>query len=309
MKINTLFISLIILLMLSNSASAQFLSQKIFGKSERQLVREGNECYDDKKFNSAEAHYKESLEKNEKKDLAASIFNLGNSYFQQGNYEEALKQYEEYKTMAKTSEEKAAAYHNIGNSHLKGSFKEENKVDKKGLLASVDAYKQALRNNPKDIDTKYNLAYALEILRQEQEENDKQCNNPKPSEDGEKKEQKDQKKQEQDQQKQQEEQQKKEQEEKEKSEEEKQEEEQKQQEKSEEEKKKEEEQKKGEKGEEQDKPPQDQAKPQPVPESRQMTKEEAARLLEALKNEESKVQQKVRGRKSKGTRIKIEKDW
>ena len=55
----------------------------------------------------------------------------------------------------------AASYHNIGNSLLEsGEF-----------AKSIDAYKQALRNNPNDNDTRYNLVYAQQMLKQQQNKN------------------------------------------------------------------------------------------------------------------------------------------
>ena len=57
----------------------------------------------------------------------------------------------------------AAAYHNTGNALLS---------DKK-IEESINAYKMALKNNPKDNDTRYNLAYAQMMLKKQQQNQDK----------------------------------------------------------------------------------------------------------------------------------------
>ena len=59
-----------------------------------------------------------------------------------------------------SKDEKAKIYHNIGNSFLKSQKYKE----------SIEAYKNALRNNPNDMDTKYNLIYAQKKLQQQQQQ-------------------------------------------------------------------------------------------------------------------------------------------
>lgn len=85
-------------------------------------------------------------------------FNLGDAYYQQKRYDEALSSYQTALAEAKTKDEKAKVYHNIGNSLLKSNQIKE----------SIDAYKNSLKINPNDDDTRYNLSYALSMLKNQQ---------------------------------------------------------------------------------------------------------------------------------------------
>ena len=228
----------------------------VYAQSERQLIRDGNAAYKEKKYTEAEKKYRTSVDKNPK--TYAGNFNLGNSLYQQKKYEDAAKQYMQSVGVNGDKEAQAAGYYNLGNAYLKGEKYQE----------SVDAYKMALRMNPKDENARYNLAYALAKLRQKQEE--------------EKKQQKDQKKdknQKQDKNQQNKEQQQKDQQ---------------QQNKNQQEKNKEEQKKEQAKQQQQSKP--------------KISKEDAERMLEALKNDEKNLQKKnVKKFEAQGGNP--EKDW
>ena len=129
-------------------------------KSSYKLITDGNAQYNQKKYSDAEVEYRKSLITG--KNLKEGNYNLGNSYFKQGKYDEAVKQFESVGAMKDlSSEEKAKVYHNLGNSFLKDKKYEE----------SIGAYKNALKANPKDNDTRYNLAYAQSMLQQQQDKN------------------------------------------------------------------------------------------------------------------------------------------
>ena len=84
--------------------------------------------------------------------------------FRQKKYKEALEQYKNAIALQPKEKEKiAAAFHNTGNSLL---------VDKK-LEESIKAYEMALKNNPKDNDTRYNLAYAQSLLKKQNQDKKK----------------------------------------------------------------------------------------------------------------------------------------
>jgi Ca-activated chloride channel homolog len=130
----------------------------------QKLVRSGNNEYKDGHFKSAEIDYRKALTKSPNSQKAA--FNLGNSLYKQQNFEEAAAQYLKIGQNGNKEVPKANVYYNLGNSLL------ENKKYKE----SIDAYKMALRQNPKDEDTRYNLSYAMTKLQQQkkQEQNKKQ---------------------------------------------------------------------------------------------------------------------------------------
>jgi len=130
----------------------------------QKLVRSGNTEYKDGHFKNAEIDYRKALTKSPNSQKAA--FNLGNSLYKQQNFEEAAAQYLKIGQNENKEVPKANVYYNLGNSLL------ENKKYKE----SIDAYKMALRQNPKDEDTRYNLSYAMTKLQQQQkqEQNKKQ---------------------------------------------------------------------------------------------------------------------------------------
>ncbi|MGZ6416696.1 MAG: tetratricopeptide repeat protein, partial [Bacteroidia bacterium] len=101
------------------------------------------------------------------KDSYKGSFNLGDAYYNQGKYEEAANQFQLLTHRATSKDTLSKAYHNLGNSLLKSKKYQE----------SIDAYKNALKNNPNDDDTRYNLSYAQQMLRKQQDQQKKQDKN------------------------------------------------------------------------------------------------------------------------------------
>ena len=135
-------------------------------QSSDKLIKEGNKQYTQKKYMEAEVDYRKSLEK--KDNPFIGNYNLGNAYYQQGKYEEAKQQYEIAGGIKSTSKENLESnYHNLGNALLKNKKYEE----------SIQAYKEALKLNPSDNDTRYNLAYAKSMLQQQQQQQQKNDKN------------------------------------------------------------------------------------------------------------------------------------
>lgn len=137
--------------------------QCAFGQTadEQKLVREGNKRYKEKKFDEAEKSYKNALGK--QADSYRGAFNLGDAYYQQGKYKEAAEQFEMLSSRKTSSDTLSRAFHNLGNSYLK----------QKEFEKSINAYKNALKRNMNDEDSRYNLAYAQKMLKQQQEQQKK----------------------------------------------------------------------------------------------------------------------------------------
>ncbi len=121
------------------------------------LLRMGNSKYKEKKYEDAELNYRKALEKNPEEKRA--VYNLGNSLYKQGKYNESQQKYLEIINTTKEKSEKAMAYYNLGNSYLK----------EKKYKESIELYKNALKLNPNDFDSKYNLEYARRMLIMEQQ--------------------------------------------------------------------------------------------------------------------------------------------
>jgi tetratricopeptide (TPR) repeat protein len=128
----------------------------------QKLVRSGNYAYEDGRYKDAEINYRKALTKDPNSQKAT--FNLGNSLYKQNNYDEAASQYLKLAQNSGKVASKANVYYNLGNSLL----------ESKKYKESIDAYKMALRQNPKDEDTRYNLSYAMTKLQQQKKDQNKQ---------------------------------------------------------------------------------------------------------------------------------------
>jgi len=131
--------------------------QPAAGQVDRRNVRQGNRLYNNEKFSDAEIKYRRSLEENPGNQQG--MFNLGNSLYRQKRYEEASQVFEVLSQVAADDTKRAYAYHNWGNSLLRSQ----------DYAGSVQAYKNALRMNPADDETRFNLAYAMQRLQQQQQ--------------------------------------------------------------------------------------------------------------------------------------------
>lgn len=260
-----------------------------FAKAQQNQVK--NTAYDtaivkaqeytaDGNFNQAEAQYRKASAL--QPDAAQAGYNLGNLYYNNDKKYNSVENYKKAAEVATSKEEKHKIFHNLGNSFL------ENKQYKE----AVEAYKNALRNDPTDDETRYNLALAKE----EDEKNggggggggddDENQEKDQDNKEGDKDEKSDGKNKGED-------------------------------------KEKEGEDKEGDKGDDKEsdkgensegengdgKPKeQDQGK-QPQRVEGKLTPQQARQLLEAMSNEEQKIQEKINAKKSKGQSVKTEKDW
>jgi len=234
-------------------------------QQERRYIRKGNREYkkavidsatvDSVRYQNAEVDYRKALEKDHNNWDAS--YNLANALYKQKKFEEAARQYQAVAGMENPDKEKIAkAFHNLGNSYLMTNKLQE----------AVEAYKNSLRNNPKDMETKYNLAWAQNKLKQQQQQQQQNQDKNKDNKDN-----KDKNKQ--DQQKNQQNQDKKEQE------------------------------------KQQQQQQQNQQQQQQQQQQNKISKEDAMRILEALQNDEQKVQKKLQKKKAKAKKRTTQKDW
>lgn len=146
------YILFTLLLLVAAGVSAQ--------KAERDYIRKGNRFFKDSVFVDAEVNYRKALEANPKSTV--SMYNLGNTLSQQQKAKEAMEQYVAATKIEKDKKKLASIYHNMG--VLLQSGKDYGKA--------VDAYKMSLRNNPADNETRYNLALAQKLLKDQQQNQD-----------------------------------------------------------------------------------------------------------------------------------------
>ncbi len=128
-------------------------------------ITEGNSEYEKNRFRNAESAYRKALEKDQK--MFEGNFNLGNALYKQNKFEEASQQFLNASVCRQTPEAMNKSLYNMGNSFLKAEKYKE----------SVEAYKKALKLNPDDEDARYNLSYALQKLKEQQQKNQEQNKN------------------------------------------------------------------------------------------------------------------------------------
>ena len=255
-------------------------------QSERKMTRKGNTQYETGNFIDAEINYKKALAENA--DLLEAQFNLGDALVKQERFDEALEAFDKVSASTENQKLKANALHNKGNVLL----------SQQDLEGAIESYKDALRVNPKDHETRYNYAYVKNLLDQQQQD---QNQDQEQNDDDNKEEDKEQNEEDNNQDDQNNEGS-----------------ENKDQENSDKEDNKQDQQDDGENKEDeqnQDKGQTDgddsdeKQENNPKPNENKLNPDEVERLLDALNQQEEKVQDKMKKHKLKGAKIKIEKDW
>jgi tetratricopeptide (TPR) repeat protein len=261
------------------------ISFSTWAQSERKSARSGNKNYSAGNFVDAEINYKKALDKNS--DLLEAQFNLGDALVKQERYEEALDSFEKVNSASKSNLMKANALHNIGNVLL----------SQQDLEGAEESYKNSLRLNPKDNETRYNYAYVKNLIQQQEENENNQDKNQKDNQDENKQDKRDEK------------------------------EEKEQKEENNDESNNSEDRKEGEedsddnsqnnnernednKGETDGEKSDNENKEEQIQDPKnKLSQDEAKKILEALNQQENKVQEKLKKHQLKGKKLKIEKDW
>ena len=236
----------------------------VYAQSENyaKFYNKGNKLLDNN-FEQAEKNFRIAMN-DSLSDLKAT-FNLSNKYYTEGLYDEAISRQIEATKLAKDNSEKHRTFHNLGNSLMKKQLCSE----------AVLAYKNALRNNPNDDETRYNLALAKKCEEEQEQNNDDENKDDEKKDDQNKDDQQD-----------------------------------KNDEKKDDENKNDQQDKNDENQNDQNKD--NKKSDQPKENKNQQSKlspEQIKNLLKAMENAEKKVQAKVNDKKQKGTKVVSEKDW
>lgn len=140
----------------------------------RKEVRKGNKEYKDKQYEKAETHYRKSVAKDS--TYYKPHYNLGNALYRQKKYAEAAKQYEKALSGESLNDkQRSRTYHNLGNSHLENGMADQQN-GMQHFQEAVNAYKESLKIDPKNEDTRYNLSYAKKLLKQAEQQQQNQQN-------------------------------------------------------------------------------------------------------------------------------------
>ncbi len=261
------FILIILTTLLSYAQKKDLALQK-----SNDYVYQGNELLSED-FISAEMEYRKAISKSPSN--AVGNYNLGNAYYKNKKFSEALIRHQEAIKSATTKDEKHRAYHNIGNTLM------QNKQCKE----AVEAYKNALRNNPNDDESRYNLGLAKECAKEEgggEDQNQDQKDDQNKEDNKEKQDEGDNKEDKKDEGDQDE---------------------------------KEGDQKEDDQGkpkdEKEDKGQGENEKKdqKPKPQPGQLSPQQIKNLLEAMNDQEKQVQEKINAQKAKGIQVQTDKDW
>jgi len=156
MKLHIRYIYLIILLSCTCISNAQNV---------RDYIRQGNRLFHQRQFVKAEISYRKAIEKDHQSTEAQ--FNLGNALMMQGKVKKAIPQFQKAAQTTNIKVKKAKPFHNIGEIYQMTQQYQQ----------AINAYKQALRYNPQDDQTRYNLALCQKLLKQQPPQNNKNNKN------------------------------------------------------------------------------------------------------------------------------------
>ncbi len=274
---------IIVFWMLMGFAFAKAQTQQPDNSSYEAAMAQGQEYASSDNFAKAEASYRKA--KALQPESTEAAYNMGNLYYNNGKKYNASQNYRSAATTATSKADRHRAFHNLGNTFL----------ENKQYAEAVEAYKNALRNDPTDDETRYNLALAKEEQekqggggggddnkdKQEKGDNEEEQQNKDGDQDensggdnpGDQEKQGD--------------------------------------------------QNQKDKGEGQDNPqgenqegqdgdgqPKEQEGKQPQRRIEgQMTPQQIRQILEAMNNEEQKIQDKINAKKAQGRKVKTDKDW
>ena len=121
-------------------------SLKAQAEKENNYISKGNGLHENKSYVDAEAEFRKALSINEENPIANQ--NLGNTLYRSEDYDQANQRFFRSQKDNQDKSQKHLAFHNMGNVFMK----------MKDYPKAVEAYKNALRNNPKDDETRYNLS-------------------------------------------------------------------------------------------------------------------------------------------------------
>ncbi len=240
-----------------------FSQPGVFAQKDLKYIREGNRAFAEEKYQDAELAYRKALDKTKAPEKPS--FNIGDALYKQNKFEDAAGQFDKLAELETDKESASRTYHNLGNSLLQSSKLEE----------SIKAYKNALRKNPYDMETKYNLAYAQEKLKEQKKQEQKNKDNKDNKDKNKDKDKQDKKDQNKDQNKDQD--------------------------------KKDQDKKDQQKDQDKNKDQKDKQQQQQQPDK--ISKEDASRILQALANQEKDVQDKVKKAKAQKVKVKTTINW
>ena len=136
-----------------------------FAQNDRDYIRRGNRLYRAKKFNKAEVEYRKAVAANSENPQA--VYNLGCAMMMIQKDSVAVTYFERASQLEQNKLRRAKSNHNIG------VILQNHKMYDK----AIEAYKNALRDNPNDNETRYNLALCKKLLKKQPKDKDRKKDN------------------------------------------------------------------------------------------------------------------------------------
>ena len=134
----------------------------VYAQNDRQLIREGNRLYRQKQYAQAEVLYRKAIAKNAENPQAQ--YNLGCALMMQQKDSAAVIQYQNAAKLEKNKLRQSKSWHNLGVMCQSHQMYGE----------AIKAYEQALRCNPSDDETRYNLALCKQMNKNNPQQNQNQ---------------------------------------------------------------------------------------------------------------------------------------
>ncbi len=142
----------------------------LFGQSANQSVRLGYKAFLEGRHTEAAEWFRKAGE--DEPGSFIPLFNEGGAWYETDSLALAQEAFQTALARATTPQQKASAYHNLGNVLLKNQQYQQ----------SIEAFRQSLLHNPYDEDTRYNLAWAMSKLQQNQESQEQNQDNEEQEE-------------------------------------------------------------------------------------------------------------------------------
>ena len=136
-------------------------------QTDRNLIRQGNRAFKSQKWAVAETQYRKAISKNQKNPQA--IYNLGCALLAQQKDSLAMVQFGNAAQLESNIFRRSKSYHNMG--VVMQNHRE--------YAQAIEYYKMALRCNPQDNETRYNLALCKKLLKNNQQNQNNKNNKDK----------------------------------------------------------------------------------------------------------------------------------
>ena len=143
------------------------ISGSCLAQNDRSLIRQGNRAARSNALTEAETAYRKAISAN--RENSQAIYNLAIVQLAQSKVKEAMKSFRQAAELEKVPRRKAKSYHNIGTIYQ----------NQRQYQPAIEAYKEALRLDPENFKTRYNLALCKKLLKNDNKNNNKNNKNNK----------------------------------------------------------------------------------------------------------------------------------